>query len=51
MPDESRQIRLEISGPLDRAALEALRLEIRELARRYGLTLKDLRMEEAAEAD
>jgi hypothetical protein len=50
LPEPSRQLRLEIDGALDRHALEALRLEIRRLGRRYGLVLKDLRTEEVRPA-
>lgn len=46
-PEETH--RVEISGALDGHALEALRLEIRRLARRHGVEIKDLRVEQADE--
>ncbi|MBI4610124.1 MAG: hypothetical protein HY726_14080 [Candidatus Rokubacteria bacterium] len=41
--------RLEISGDLDRHAAEAIRLEIRRLAKRYGVDIHALRVEAAEE--
>jgi type IV pilus biogenesis protein CpaD/CtpE len=40
---------LEISGDLDRRTAEALRLEIRHLAKRTGVEIKELRIERADE--
>ncbi len=37
--------RIEIIGTLDRHAVEAIRLEIRRLAKRYGVEIKGLRVE------
>ncbi len=37
--------RIEISGTLDRHAVEVLQLELRRLAKRYGLEIKGLRVE------
>ncbi len=42
--------RLEIIGTLDRHAVEALRLEIRRLSKRYGVDIKEFRIERV-EAD
>ncbi len=41
--------RVEISGDLDRHAAEALRLEIRRMARRYGIDIKEIRIERPEE--
>lgn len=41
---------IEITGDMDRKAVEALQLEIRRLARLHGVRISDLRMERA-EAD
>lgn len=38
---------VDITGPLGRRAAEALQLEIRHLAKRYGVEIKELRIEEA----
>lgn len=43
----SARQRIEITGALDRKAVEALRLEIRRLGRRYGVEITDLRIERA----
>jgi len=40
---------LEISGDLDRYAAEMLRLEIRRLAQRHRLDLREVRIEPAPE--
>jgi len=40
---------LEISGDLDRYAAEMLRLEIRRLAQRHRLELREIRIEPAPE--
>ncbi len=40
---------VEISGDLDRHAAEALRLEIRRMARRYGIDIKEIRIERPEE--
>jgi hypothetical protein len=37
--------RIEISGTLDRHAVEALQLELRRLAKRRGVEIKGLRVE------
>jgi len=37
--------RIEITGTLDRHAVEALQLEVRRLAKRYGVEIKGLRVE------
>lgn len=37
--------RIEITGDLNRHAAEALYLEIRRLARRYGVDIKEFRIE------
>ena len=37
--------RIEISGDLNRHAAEALYLEVRRLARRYGVDIKEFRIE------
>ena len=36
---------IEITGTLDRHAVEALQLEVRRLAKRYGVEIKGLRVE------
>lgn len=41
--------RIEITGIGDRHAAEALQLEIRRLAKRYGVDIKEIRIEEVAE--
>ena len=38
--------RIEITGPLDRPAAEALWLEIRRLAERHGVEVGEFRIEE-----
>lgn len=43
--DEALQ-RFEITGEMDRAEAESLQLEVRRLAKRYGLDIQDLRIEE-----
>lgn len=48
--DSARRIRhIEISGDLDRHAAEALQLEIRRVAKRYGVDIKDIRIEKLEE--
>ena len=44
MPDEDREAghSIEMSGDLDRQTAEVLHLEIRRLAKRYGLEVKAL---------
>lgn len=37
--------RLEIRGELDRRAAESLELEIRQLAKRHGVIIKEIRIE------
>jgi hypothetical protein len=39
--------RIEITGDMDRKAVEALQLEIRRLARLHGVGIADLRIERA----
>ena len=41
--------RIEISGDLDRHAAEALQLEVRRLAKRYGVDIKEIRIAEVAD--
>lgn len=41
--------RIEIAGDLDRHAVEALQLEIRRLAKRYGVEIKGLRIEKVVD--
>jgi hypothetical protein len=41
--------RIEITGEFGRREAEALRIEIGNLARRYGIRLKSLRVESAEE--
>lgn len=43
--------RIELTGDLDRHAAEALQLEIRRLAKRYGIEIEEFRIEEAGETD
>jgi len=38
--------RIEITGEMDRSAAEALQLEIRRLAKQYGLEIGEFRVEE-----
>jgi hypothetical protein len=45
VPAESEDERIEVVGDLDAAAAEALRLEIRRLARRYGVDVVELRID------
>lgn len=40
---------IEITGDLDGHATEALRLELRRLAERYGAEIKEFRIEEVAD--
>jgi hypothetical protein len=49
MDDETEHVahRIEVSGQLDRRAAEALLLEARRLARRYGLEIGEIRVETA----
>jgi hypothetical protein len=42
--------RVEVEGDLDEHAAEALRLQIRRLARQHGLALCDVRIEPSPEA-
>lgn len=37
--------RIEITGTLDRHAVEILQLELRRLAKRYGVEIKELKVE------
>jgi type IV pilus biogenesis protein CpaD/CtpE len=41
--------RIEISGELDRHAAEALQLELRRLARRHGIDVREARVEKLDE--
>jgi len=36
---------IEIAGPWEPAAIDALELELRDLARRYGAEIEDFRVE------
>jgi hypothetical protein len=51
MPSDSaaRDARVEIDGMLDRHAAEALRLEIRRLAKHYGVEISEIRIERPEE--
>jgi hypothetical protein len=50
--DSTRAVRrIELTGDLDRHAAEALQLEIRRLAKRYGIEIEECRIEEAGETD
>lgn len=40
----------EVAGDLDRAAAEALELELRRLARRYGIEIEEVSIEPVARA-
>ena len=42
--------RFQISGDLDRPALEALHLELRRLAARHGVEVAEFRVEQAEDA-
>ena len=44
-PRGERVTRLEISGRMDRHAAEALQLEARRLAKRYGIDIRGIRLE------
>jgi len=41
--------RIETKGPMDRAAIEALYLEVRQLAKQYGVEIKKFHAENAAD--
>ena len=41
--------RFEVTGDLDRHAVEALQLELRRLAKRHGVEIKVLRIEKIVE--
>jgi hypothetical protein len=45
MDEEEAVHRFEITGEMDRHAVEALTLEVRHLARRFGFEVRDLRVE------
>ncbi len=49
MEKAARDLMLEIRGDLDRRTAEALRLEIRQLAKRTGVAIKEVRVERAGE--
>ena len=42
-----REEEVEVSGDLDEHTVEAVRLEVGRLARRYGVIIKDFRVEGA----
>jgi hypothetical protein len=44
-PSGERIPRVEISGRMDRHAAEALQLEVRRLAKRHGVDIKDVRID------
>ena len=44
-PSGERTTRLEISGKMDRHAAEALQLELRRLAKRHGVDIKEVRID------
>jgi len=46
----TNELRVELSAELDRHALEALRLEIERLARRYGIEIAEIRVDKRREA-
>ena len=48
-PAGERISRLEISGRMDRHAAEALQLEVRRLAKRYGIDIQGIRLERPEE--
>ena len=41
--------RIEITGEMDRHAVEALKLEVQQLAKRYGIDVRDFRIAQVAE--
>ena len=45
--EEGMRQHIEITGDMDRKAVEALQLEIRRLARLHGVRIADLRIERA----
>ncbi len=45
MDEEEAVHRFEITGEMDRHAVEALTLEVRHLAQRFGFEVRDLRVE------
>ncbi|MBI3028003.1 MAG: hypothetical protein HYY64_00610 [Candidatus Rokubacteria bacterium] len=50
--DSTRVVRrVDLTGDLDRHAAEVLQLEIRRLAKRYGIEIEELRIEQTGEAD
>ncbi len=46
---ERRALEIEIPGDLDAHAAEALRLELRRLAKRYGAEIEEFRVAEVAD--
>jgi hypothetical protein len=44
-PPTAQEQRFEVHGRMDRHAAEALQLEIRRLAKRYGIEVKQIRIE------
>ncbi len=47
--DDPEVLEIALDGPLGRVAVEALRLDVRRLARRYGVTLKGFMTEPVRE--
>lgn len=45
MDEEEAVHRFEITGEMDRHAVEALTLEVRHLAQRFGFEVRDLRVQ------
>lgn len=41
--------RIDLTGALDRSAIEALRLEVLHLARQYGVDVKEFRIEKGTD--
>ncbi len=44
-PDHDRLLEIEVGTPLGRSAVEALRLDVLRLARRYGVEVRNVRIE------
>ena len=47
--EQEERSRIEITGTLDAHALEALQLEIRRLAKQYGVVVSALRIEKTVD--
>lgn len=45
MTDDDRLLEIKVDTPLGRAAVEALRLDVLRLARRYGVEVRKVRVE------